>query len=178
MVVSQPRTLLFPDEIIVRRSLAKVLRNGGFRITMDQCFSQVIAQCAQLRADEGTWILPDMQSAYHQLHQLGMAHSVEVWLDGVLVGGLYGVALGRGIFGESMFSTVGNASKVALVYLCRQLSLWEFAFIDCQFSTDHLRSMGGRLNVHARIFDAIINRCDPCRTYWTLDNSSRLILLF
>lgn len=140
-----PRMVLFPDEVHVRRSLAKRLRNGGFRVTRDQCFTAVIAACAEMRAQvEGTWITPPMQAAYRRLHELGHAHSVEVWRDDRLVGGLYGVALGRVFFGESMFSRESDASKVALVHLARHLADQGGGLIDCQMHTAHLASLGAR----------------------------------
>lgn len=140
-----PRLVLFPDEIRVRRSLAKRLRNAGFRVTFDRAFAAVIAACAAVRADaEGTWITPSMQAAYHRLYQLGHAHSVEVWYEERLVGGLYGIALGRMFFGESMFSRERDASKVALVHLARHLQAQGGGLIDCQMHTPHLVSLGAR----------------------------------
>ena len=110
---------------------------------MDRAFSDVIRLCAQTRAiDPGTWINPDMQAAYYELHRLGYAHSVEVWNEDRLVGGLYGVALGQFFFGESMFSLQSNTSKIAFVFLCRQLQRWNFQLIDCQMPTEHLFSLG------------------------------------
>jgi leucyl/phenylalanyl-tRNA--protein transferase len=137
-----PRTVLVPTEFKLSRSLDKVMRNGGFRVTFDTQFEAVIHACAYSR-DE-TWIMPNMISAYHELHRLGYAHSVEVWLDDELVGGLYGIALGKLFFGESMFAKANNASKVALATLCQQLVAWDFHLIDCQFSTDHLLSLGAK----------------------------------
>ncbi len=138
-----PRTVLFPAQMQIRRSLRKRIRNAGFQVSFDQAFQQVMAQCAAPRADaDGTWITAEIQHAYWQLHQLGYAHSVEVWLDQQLVGGLYGVALGRVFYGESMFSRVNDASKVALALLSQQLQVWGFAVIDCQMTTEHLLSLG------------------------------------
>ncbi|WP_163647473.1 leucyl/phenylalanyl-tRNA--protein transferase [Modicisalibacter sp. 'Wilcox'] len=140
-----PRLVLFPEEIRVRRSLAKRLRNGGFTVSRDQCFADVIAACAAPRDDaDGTWITAAMQTAYRRLHAMGHAHSVEVWRDGQLVGGLYGVALGRMFFGESMFSRESDASKVALVHLARRLQAQGGGLIDCQMPTPHLASLGAR----------------------------------
>ncbi|GKW47892.1 leucyl/phenylalanyl-tRNA--protein transferase [Halomonas sp. NCCP-2165] len=140
-----PRMVLFPAELRVRRSLAKRLRNGGFRVTRDQAFDAVIEQCADSRAaHEGTWITPEMRDAYCRMHAQGHAHSVEVWRDDDLVGGLYGMALGRVFFGESMFSRVSDASKVALVHLCRHLEAHGGGLIDCQMHTGHLASLGAR----------------------------------
>ncbi|GGY05392.1 leucyl/phenylalanyl-tRNA--protein transferase [Litchfieldella qijiaojingensis] len=140
-----PRMVLFPEEIRIRRSLAKRLRNAGFRVSIDHDFPAVIDACATSRIhQEGTWITPEMQAAYLTLHDLGHAHSVEVWRDQMLVGGLYGVALGNMFFGESMFSRVSDASKVALVYLARHLQARGGGLIDCQMHTRHLARMGAR----------------------------------
>ena len=140
-----PRMVLFPAEVRVSRSLKKRLKCGDFTLTMNQCFDRVIHQCARLReATTGTWITPEMESAYNQLHQQGYAHSVEAWQQGELVGGLYGLALGKVFFGESMFSTVSDASKACLVYLAQQLQEQDFKLIDCQVYSDHLASMGAR----------------------------------
>lgn len=140
-----PRMVLFPAEVRVSRSLGKRLKRGDFTLTLDQCFDHVIHQCASLReTTTGTWITPEMESAYNQLHQQGYAHSVEAWQDGQLVGGLYGLALGKVFFGESMFSTVSDASKACLVYLAQQLEQQDFKLIDCQVYSDHLASLGAR----------------------------------
>ena len=134
-----PRYLVRPSQVKIRRSLKKTLRNGGFEVTFNQQFSQVIQACAN--RDE-TWINDDMIQAYEQLHRLGWARSVETWRDGELVGGLYGLAMGRFFFGESMFSQVSDASKVAFATLAKQLDQWGYAWIDCQVATDHLISLG------------------------------------
>lgn len=140
-----PRMVLFPEEIRVRRSLSKRLRNGGFRVTFDGAFERVIAACAETRAETGgTWIDDAMRQAYEDLHRLGHAHSVEVWQEEMLVGGLYGLSIGRIFFGESMFSHAADASKIALVHLARELRQRDFALIDCQMHTPHLASMGAR----------------------------------
>ena len=140
-----PRTVLFPAELHVSRSLAKFLRQGHFQITFDQAFDQVINACAGPRSyADGTWITSPMQTAYRQLHQRGIAHSVEVWEAGELVGGLYGLAMGRLFFGESMFSHASNASKAGFVHLVKQLQAWGFALIDCQMPTQHLHNFGAR----------------------------------
>jgi leucyl/phenylalanyl-tRNA--protein transferase len=138
-----PRTILLPDKIKVSRSLRKRLRNGGFRVTYDRAFQQVIQACAKPRnGSPGTWLVPKMILAYLELHHLGMAHSVEVWQQERLVGGLYGVVIGSVFYGESMFSRVSDSSKVALVHLCRTLMALEFKLIDCQVYTKHLISLG------------------------------------
>ncbi|OHV09937.1 leucyl/phenylalanyl-tRNA--protein transferase [Kushneria phosphatilytica] len=140
-----PRLVLFPAELRVRRSLAKRWRNGGFSVTLDCAFDSVIHHCGALRAQhEGTWITDRIRAAYSRLHRLGYAHSVEVWQSGTLAGGLYGIALGRVFFGESMFSLQPDASKIALAELTRYLQALDFTLIDCQVHTDHLVSMGAR----------------------------------
>jgi leucyl/phenylalanyl-tRNA--protein transferase len=138
-----PRLVLFPDQLRVSRSLRKTLRKNLFTFTIDQAFEQVITACAQPREKEsGTWITQHIHKAYNALHQLGIAHSAETWLDGELVGGLYGVALGQVFFGESMFQTHTDASKVAFVQLVEQLTSWDYQLIDCQVHTSHLESLG------------------------------------
>ncbi|MDR9440816.1 MAG: leucyl/phenylalanyl-tRNA--protein transferase [Halomonas sp.] len=140
-----PRMVLFPDEIRVRRSLAKRLRNAGFQVTADIAFDQVVTACAAPRDGQpGTWITAEMHEAYGRLHWLGAAHSVEVWRAGELVGGLYGVAMGPVFFGESMFSRQTDASKVALVHLARAMAAGGGRLIDCQMHTRHLASLGAR----------------------------------
>ncbi len=138
-----PRAVLFPDRIKISRSLRKTLRRERFRVTADQDFRQVMLACAGPRRGEtGTWITEEMVDAYCQLHERGHAHSIETWLNGKLVGGLYGISIGRVFFGESMFSRVSDASKVATVYLCRQLQAWGFELIDCQIASPHLFTLG------------------------------------
>lgn len=138
-----PRCVLFPERLHVSRSLRKALRKQAFRVTFDSAFEQVIAACAAPRAyAKGTWISPEMQRAYCRLHWLGHAHSVEVWQDSELIGGLYGLALGGIFFGESMFSNRPNASKIGFVHLVEHLKKWGYALIDCQVYSDHLASLG------------------------------------
>ena len=147
-----PRTVIYPDQLKVSRSLAKRLRNGGFEVTFDTCFTDVIRACAEPRPDvegrlSGTWITPAMIAAYEHLHELGLAHSVEAWLQNEngerqLAGGLYGVSLGRMFFGESMFARARDGSKVALYYLCQLALAWDFKLIDCQVGNPHLHSLG------------------------------------
>lgn len=141
-----PRLVLYPDELHVSRTLNRVLRKNRFKVTIDCAFEQVIDACAKTRTqkDEGTWIVDAMQVAYRRLHETGYAHSVESWMDNRLVGGLYGVSLGRCFFGESMFSHVSNASSVALIVLARYLMTLSFDFIDCQVTTAHLMRFGAR----------------------------------
>ena len=142
----EPRLVLYPDELKVSRSLNKIIKKGVFKVTMDRAFEEVIRECAQVRLEtrEGTWIVDDMISAYCRLHAAGYAHSVEAWQEERLVGGLYGVSLGRCFFGESMFTRVSNASKVALVTLVKHLKALGFALIDCQIATTHLKRFGAR----------------------------------
>jgi len=140
-----PRMVLFPRELHVSRTLRRAIRSHQFSVTLDREFDAVVEGCAAPRSNQdGTWISADMMSAYARLAQLGYAHSVEVWASGQLVGGLYGVALGRVFYGESMFSRRSDASKVALAYLARQLDRWNFGLIDCQMATSHLASLGAR----------------------------------
>ncbi len=140
-----PRMVLVPGEIRVTRSLAKTLRNKPYEIRFDSSFDDVIQGCAAPRPGEpGTWITPEMRAAYSRLHRLGYAHCVETWIDGQLAGGLYGVAIGRMFYGESMFSRARDASKLALVHLARRLAARGFGLIDCQMRTDHLASLGAR----------------------------------
>jgi len=138
-----PRAVLRPEALRVSRSLARTLRRGALRTTLDSRFESVIAACgdAQLRP-EGTWISTEMRLAYARLHASGHAHSVETWLGDRLVGGVYGVALGRVFFGESMFSLVPDASKVALVRLCTELQARDYRLVDCQVASPHLASLG------------------------------------
>ena len=140
-----PRMVLFPAELKISRSLRKTLKKDQYTIYFDRDFSQVMQACAAPRnRQSGTWIHPEMIAAYTQLHQMGLAHSVEVWIDNALVGGLYGVALGKVFFGESMFSTVTDASKIAFVHLVKYLQDWNYDLIDCQIKTAHLASLGAR----------------------------------
>ena len=168
-----PRMVLVPAEIKVTRSLAKVLRNRVFEVRADSAFRQVMQACAEPRANQrGTWISDDMIGAYHALHRRGIAHSIETWIDGELAGGLYGVAIGRMFYGESMFTRAPNASKIALVHLARQLQRWGFELIDCQMHTTHLERMGGREVPRAafmRKLGELVNY-PPITGAWVLDN--------
>jgi leucyl/phenylalanyl-tRNA--protein transferase len=141
-----PRSVLFPGELHISRSLHKTLRRNAFKLAVDCQFRQVMAECAELRADGlGTWIGDDMACAYNELHTLGYAHSIEVHDEqGALVGGLYGIALGQAFFGESMFSRADDASKVALVALVHILQRGGCQVIDCQVESEHMNSMGAR----------------------------------
>jgi leucyl/phenylalanyl-tRNA--protein transferase len=141
-----PRLILYPDKIHISKSLRKLQKKSVFRVTYDLDFEQVIKLCAATRADkEGTWITPEMEHAYTLLHKQGYAHSVEVWKGAQLVGGLYGVAIDRVFFGESMFSLESNASKMAFVTLAEDLARHGFKLIDCQVETPHLMTLGAEL---------------------------------
>ncbi len=141
-----PRLVLYPDELRISRSLRKIIKRTLFHITFDQAFDRVIRACAQAKRSygDGTWITAEMMDAYCELHRQGYAHSVEAWQDGKLVGGLYGIAMGKAFFGESMFSRVSNASKVAFVAFVENLKRLNFKLIDCQVRTDHLMRFGAR----------------------------------
>lgn len=147
-----PRLVLIPSRIRISRSLRRTLRKPRFEIRFDTAFADVIEACAQPRDEHGgTWITPEMQRAYMRMHELGYAHSVEAWAEGALAGGLYGIALGRAFFGESMFSRVSDASKVCLVHLARRLDERNFDVIDCQMTTAHLLSLGAA-EIERRVF--------------------------
>jgi|TARA_Y100000310_G_scaffold70131_1_gene65692 leucyl/phenylalanyl-tRNA--protein transferase len=166
-----PRSVLFPDRLKISRSLRKTLRRNQFSVTFDAAFGEVLHLCAQKRPySQGTWITREMEDAYNQLHLQGIAHSVESWSDGELVGGLYGLSMGSLFFGESMFSLKTDASKVALVYLVGQLQNWGFRLIDCQIQSDHLDTLGAeeisRVEFLAHI-DAYIDKPAKNRD-WTL----------
>lgn len=154
-----PRLVLFPEQINITRSLRKTLKKQPFTVTADTAFAAVIAACAAPRADQdaGTWITPQMHRAYCRLHRLGHAHSIEVWHAGALVGGLYGVAIGQIFFGESMFSTLSDASKTALAGLALQWRRWGCALIDCQVHTEHLARMGA-VNIPRTDFMRLLER--------------------
>lgn len=141
-----PRLVLLPGELKVSRSLRQTIRKSTYEVTMDGAFDDVIKSCALIhrRKDGGTWITKEMIRAYSALHDSGYAHSVESRLDGKLVGGLYGVALGGAFFGESMFAKTPDASKVAFVKLIEQLTKWDFRLVDCQVTTKHLINFGAR----------------------------------
>ena len=140
-----PRMVLFPHEFKISHSLRKTLRKGNYQVRTDTCFERVMRACAAPRdAEGGTWIQEEMIAAYVRLHRLGVAHSIETWMDGELVGGLYGVGIGRMFYGESMFSRKTDASKIALAHLALQLERWNFGMIDCQMKTAHLASLGAR----------------------------------
>jgi leucyl/phenylalanyl-tRNA--protein transferase len=140
-----PRAVLIPAEMKISRSLRKSLRNRGYEYSLNRAFGEVIEHCADQRLrPEGTWISAEMSHAYRRLHELGYAHSVEIWDEGRLAGGLYGLALGKVFFGESMFNRARDASKVALVYLAQEASRRGYEMIDCQLRSDHLSRLGAR----------------------------------
>jgi leucyl/phenylalanyl-tRNA--protein transferase len=166
-----PRMVLWLRDVHVSRSLRRAIRSARYDVTLDAAFPQVVAGCAQPRdGDGGTWITGGMAGAYNQLAALGYAHSVEVWSGGTLVGGLYGVALGRMFYGESMFSRRRDASKIALVYLVRQLERWGFEVVDCQMSTTHLASLGAREIPRSEFLRAVdrLVRLPPVLSPWVL----------
>lgn len=142
-----PRMVLLPEKLYVGRSLRNIINRKKFTIKFDTSFQKVITECAKKKREGqyGTWINKDMVAAYTLLHNKGYAHSCEAWIDDRLVGGLYGISLGKVFYGESMFAHVSDASKVAFVYLVRQLQKWEFSMIDCQMYTDHLARFGAHL---------------------------------
>jgi leucyl/phenylalanyl-tRNA--protein transferase len=157
-----PRMVLLPDQLKISRSLAKALRNTDYEVRLDTAFDDVIHACAIKPRDgqPGTWITREMQQAYRVLHRLGYAHSVETWIAGKLAGGLYGIALGQAFYGESMFSHVRDASKIALAHLCAHLKQRGFGIIDCQMETTHLASLGAR-PIPRRDFAARLDQLCP-----------------
>ena len=152
-----PRLLLYPGDIYVSRRLKRMIRQQRFAISCDKAFYEVISACAGIRTEncQETWIGEEMMDAYCRLFDAGYAHSMEVWQEGRLAGGLYGVSLGGAFFGESMFSRVANSSKIALVALCRFLNALSFDFIDCQVKTDHLKRMGAGEVTRSRFLKAL-----------------------
>jgi leucyl/phenylalanyl-tRNA--protein transferase len=175
-----PRMVLRPTELHVGRSLARRLRARPYSVTMDTDFAGVVRACSEVprSGQDGTWINDDMIEAYCVLHELGFAHSVEAWArdaegDARLVGGLYGVSLGRAFFGESMFARADDASKIAFAWLVRQLDAWDFALVDCQVETEHLRRFGARLWPRADFLAALGRalEAETRRGRWRFDPS-------
>lgn len=167
-----PRMVLFPGKFKISRSLGKTLRHGKHEVRCDTAFEAVVRACAAPRDGQGgTWIHEDMIAAYCTLHELGHAHSVETWLDGKLVGGLYGIAIGRMFYGESMFHTTRDASKIALAHLARQLESWQFGMIDCQMNTPHLASLGAREIPRTEFITRLqeLVNCEPV-THWQFES--------
>ena len=163
-----PRSVLLPDWLHTSRSLNKILKQGHFCITYNQQFNRVIQACGDPRAySSDTWITEQMLSAYNELHRLGYAHSVEVWQDNMLVGGLYGIAMGRVFFGESMFSLRANASKVGFSHLVKKLKSLGFQLIDCQVHSEHLASLGAKEIPRTRFLQLLISQInDPLQSNW------------
>jgi leucyl/phenylalanyl-tRNA--protein transferase len=164
------RMVLYPPRLRVSRSLDKRLRNARYRIRVDSAFRAVMEHCARPRPGQsGTWIVPEMVDAYCQLHAAGHAHSFETWVDGRLVGGLYGVALGGVFFGESMFSLERDASKLAFAHMARHLGAGGIGMIDCQMYTPHLESLGATLVPRAEFLANLeeLARHPPAETLWT-----------
>ena len=167
-----PRMVLVPSEFKLSRSLHKTLKKRAYEIRIDTVFQTVMQNCAAPRQDQaGTWIGPQIIAAYTQLHQLGIAHSIETWRDGELVGGLYGLAIGRMFYGESMFSRATDASKIALAHLVQQLERWDFGMIDCQMNTAHLASLGAREIPRAEFIQRLGKLVNyPNRIQWQFDH--------
>jgi leucyl/phenylalanyl-tRNA--protein transferase len=169
-----PRTVLAPSRLHVSHSLRKKLKKAAFFVTIDAAFGRVLDGCAAPRATEsGTWLTGHMRRAYTSLHIAGLAHSVEVWMDGELAGGMYGVAIGRMFFGESMFSRRTDASKIAMARLAVQLDRWQVPLIDCQLETEHLLSLGAERmprRQFVREVDRLVKEPEPS---WQLDEDLR-----
>jgi leucyl/phenylalanyl-tRNA---protein transferase len=149
-----PRLVLFPEQLRISKSMKSVLKHSGFSFTMDRDFLTVMLQCKTINREKqtGSWIHQDIMDAFLKLHQMGIAHSVAVWQKNELVGGLYGLAIGKMFCGESMFAKTSNASKYALIQLCSELINRKFNFIDCQQDTAHLRTMGAQLIEKERFY--------------------------
>lgn len=154
-----PRLVLYPEKIKISKSLHSILNKKDYKISYDQAFEQVIEECSMIKrkSQEGTWIHSDLKRIFIQLHQEGLAHSVEVWKNDQLVGGLYGLGIGKMFCGESMFAKESNTSKIALVHLCKKLVEMNYTVIDCQQDTEHLRSMGAELINKKKFFDFLEN---------------------
>ncbi|NLC09443.1 MAG: leucyl/phenylalanyl-tRNA--protein transferase [Gammaproteobacteria bacterium] len=160
-----PRTVVFPNQLHIPRSLKKNIKRGTFQVTYDQAFARVLSACAEPRStDSGTWITPAMQAAYCELHKLGYAHSVEVWHQQQLVGGLYGIAIGQLFFGESMFARMNDASKVGFVTLVQDLKAAGFVLIDCQMHTEHLARFGAQEINRSEFADYLAQHLDKPNT--------------
>lgn len=164
-----PRCIIRPDEFHLSRRLSRYLRQSGFEVSFNTAFDEVIAICAEDReGQQGTWITTEMMDAYSQLHKNGWAHSIEVWSDGALSGGLYGLAIGKAFFGESMFSRHSNASKAAMLALCQLLEQAGFAVLDCQVESPHLVSLGATLVPRAEFAAMLSEACEPQSQLLTL----------
>ncbi|QTN37717.1 leucyl/phenylalanyl-tRNA--protein transferase [Cryomorphaceae bacterium] len=166
-----PRMVLYPGELKVSKSMRSTLNRKAFKVTCDQAFEEVIQACGTIPrpGQDGTWITPEIISGYSELHRQGFAHSVEVWSDDTLVGGLYGVSLGRAFFGESMFSRQSNASKYGFISLVQALADRGFSLIDCQVHTEHLASLGAK-EIDRDVFleeIAVAQETETMRGSWT-----------
>jgi leucyl/phenylalanyl-tRNA---protein transferase len=175
-----PRAILLPAQMRISRSLKKTLRSEKFEISFDRCFAEVMRACAGPRPahpEGGTWITDAMRDAYTALHDAGHAHSAEVWQDGQLVGGLYGVAIGGAFFGESMFSRVSDASKIALAHTAHQLDRWGYTLIDCQLPTSHLARLGAESIPRARYMGLLTSALAlPGRDgNWVFDSAGAIV---
>lgn len=170
-----PRTVLLPSAMHVSRSLGKAIRRADYALSFDRAFIRVLAECSAARnRSRGTWLGDDMRHAYTELFRRGHAHSVEVWRDHELIGGLYGVSVGRVFFGESMFSRATDASKLALYWLCQQLHRWKFEMVDCQVSSAHLLSLGATEIPRAEFLKtlAIAVNIQPAEHVWRFDGET------
>jgi leucyl/phenylalanyl-tRNA---protein transferase len=154
-----PRCVLFPEELRVSKSMKHLIKKGTFTFTINTAFSEVIANCKTIprRGQESTWITDEVRAAYIRMHEMGHAHSAEVWLNGSLVGGLYGIRMGKVFFGESMFSKISNASKYAFIRYTAQLRSEGVGLIDCQVHTEHLESLGARM-IPRKDFTGLLHR--------------------
>ena len=161
-----PRLVLTPEQLIISRSLRKTIRKDQFTVTFDKAFTNVIHECSAPRNyTDDTWITDDMKQAYIKLHEAGHAHSVECWRDDKLVGGLYGIAIGKVFFGESMFSRVTDASKVAFAFLVKHLQHWQYKLIDCQVYSEHLASLGATNISRVKFISSINKLCDETTSH-------------
>jgi leucyl/phenylalanyl-tRNA--protein transferase len=154
-----PRFVLEPSKVHISKSMRPYLNQEKFRVSYDQCFNEVIENCKTISRNnqDGTWITDEMETAYIKMHQLGYAHSVEVWQENKLVGGLYGMSLGKVFFGESMFALESNASKLGFIKLCKALEEKGFKLIDCQQDTPHLRKLGGKFISRKKFLEVLAN---------------------
>ncbi|WP_210395301.1 leucyl/phenylalanyl-tRNA--protein transferase [Motiliproteus sediminis] len=164
----EPRCVIYPAQQHISRSLKRRLRKQDYQVRYDTAFAAVMSACAEPRGDgAGTWITAEMRAAYQRLHQLGHAHSVEIWRQGRLIGGLYGIAIGRIFFGESMFSAEPNGSKLAITHLCQRLHQQGYYLLDCQVYSDHLASLGAVCISRPVFLDALNRGAAPTiQDYW------------
>ncbi|MGI9281285.1 MAG: leucyl/phenylalanyl-tRNA--protein transferase [Endozoicomonas sp.] len=166
-----PRMVLYPDQLHISRSMNRFLKKHPYRVSFDEAFNEVMTACSSPRANqEGTWIIDEMKEAYSELHQQGFAHSVEVWSENKLMGGLYGVAIDKIFFGESMFSFATNTSKLAMISLCKELLRRNFRLVDCQIHSPHLESLGAKMISRDAFLKALKDGCrtPPTSAHWKL----------